>query len=128
MDAAGEVAQLHERLLGLTVGLGDEPLRVHRVLGGAGAAERHRQRDEPLLRAVVQVALDPAPLGVGGGDHAGAGLLQRVHAGGEALALTRLQQQAGHRDLHGGDAAAEPRRGVERAGTEGDVHQHGRDR
>ena len=27
-----------------------------------GQAERHRQRDEPRLRAVVQVALDPAQL------------------------------------------------------------------
>ena len=34
----------------------------------AGEAERHRQRDQPLLGAVVQVALDPAALGVGGVD------------------------------------------------------------
>jgi hypothetical protein len=26
----------------------------------------HRRRDQPLLRAVVQVALDAPPLGVGG--------------------------------------------------------------
>jgi len=28
-------------------------------------------RDEPLLCAVVEVALDPSPLGVGGGLNAG---------------------------------------------------------
>ena len=31
-------------------------------------AERHRDRDEPLLRPVVKVSLDPAALGVGGLD------------------------------------------------------------
>ena len=36
----------------------------------AGQAEVDRQRDQVLLRAVVDVALDPAPLGVGGRDQA----------------------------------------------------------
>ena len=121
MDAAGEVAQLDERLLGLAVRLADERAGELRVLGRLRAAERHRQRDEPLLRAVVQVALDPAALGVGRGDHAGARLLERADARRQALALARLEQQPRHRDLHGGDAAGEPRRGVQRTGAGGEV-------
>jgi hypothetical protein len=31
----------------------------------------HGQRDQPLLGAVVEVAFDPAPFGVGGGDDLG---------------------------------------------------------
>ena len=46
----------------------------------AGEAELHGQRDEVLLGAVVQVALELAALGVAGGDDAGAGLLQLVVA------------------------------------------------
>jgi hypothetical protein len=75
----------------------------------------------------VQVALDPPALGVGGRDHAGAGRLQRVHAGGQPLALARLQEQPRHRDLHGGDAAGEPGRGVEGAGAARDVGDGGRE-
>ena len=35
-----------------------------------GDPEPDRERDEPLLRAVVEVALEPPPLGVAGGDDA----------------------------------------------------------
>ena len=35
-----------------------------------GRAQVRRQPDQVLLRPVVQVALDPAPLGVGGGHDA----------------------------------------------------------
>ena len=53
---------------------------VEHLLGGvgvgvgelAGEACAHRERDQVLLRAVVEVALDPAPLEVGGLDDAGA--------------------------------------------------------
>ena len=69
MDAAGEVAQLADRALGLVAGLVDE---VERVVAALDALARHAQvqRDghEPLLRAVVQVALQAPALGVGGGD------------------------------------------------------------
>ncbi|MDQ1682184.1 MAG: hypothetical protein QOH99_725, partial [Frankiaceae bacterium] len=71
-----------------------------------GAAERHGERHEPLLRAVVQVALDPAPLAVGGGDHARAGLLERV---GElevtrrrAVDAAEAERRRIERDLHDG--------------------------
>ena len=60
MDAAREVAQLADRVLGLIPRLGDE---VQRVLAAAHSLARHPQvqgdDDEPLLRAVVQVALEP---------------------------------------------------------------------
>ena len=52
-----------------------------------GEAERHRDRDEPLLRAVVQVALDPPPLRLGRLDEARARSLQL----GEPRAQLRLQ-------------------------------------
>jgi hypothetical protein len=41
---------------------------------GAGHAQPHRERDQPLLSAVVQIPLQPPPLGVGGVDHPGPGL------------------------------------------------------
>ena len=70
IDAAREVAQILDRLprRGLEV-------REHRLrlLGIAvdepfGQAELHRERDELLLRAVVEVALELAPLLVLGVD------------------------------------------------------------
>ena len=57
MDSAGELAQLGDRLLDLVL-----RAREHVCSAGVGAgsceAERDRERDEPLLRAVVEVALD----------------------------------------------------------------------
>ena len=75
-----EVAQLLHRLLEVGRDL------VEHLLGGVGIgvgelaceARAHRQRDEVLLRAVVQVALDAAPLEVGGLDDARAGAAQLV--------------------------------------------------
>ena len=70
MDAAGELAQLPDRDLDLCRGL----VRRRDRLGvraafpaepGPQQAQRQRQRDEALLGAVVEVALQPAPLGVG---------------------------------------------------------------
>ena len=78
MDAAGEVAQLVERVARLLPGLAHQ-------LGGAlvalgrtllGHPQRQRQRHQPLLRAVVEVALQPPALGVRGGDHTGPGAAQ----------------------------------------------------
>ena len=80
VDAVREVAQLLHRLLEVGRDL------VEHLLGGvgvgvgelAGEAGAHRERDEVLLRAVVQVALDAAALEVGGLDDAGAGAAQLV--------------------------------------------------
>ena len=54
--------------------LPQQRLRGRRILLGelAGDAEVHGERDQLLLRAVVDVALDAAPLGVGGRDDAAA--------------------------------------------------------
>jgi hypothetical protein len=74
VDPAGEVAQLGERDLGVLVRAGQQ-LRGGLRIGLDPLArhpEVHRQRDETGLRAVVQVALDPAQLDGGGVDRAGA--------------------------------------------------------
>ena len=73
VDAVRELAQLGDR--GLHVAAQVLEQREHglgvAVLGDlAGQPELDRQRDEVLLRAVVQVALDGAARRVGGGDDA----------------------------------------------------------
>ena len=73
VDAVGQVAEL---LDGVLHGLAE---RVEHLGGGFGVvgedvlgeAEVHRQRHQVLLGAVVEVALDLAPLGVSGRDDAG---------------------------------------------------------
>jgi len=57
--------------LGIAI-LAESPLR---------ASELERQGDEPLLGAVVEVALDPAPLLVGGGDDPSARLVDQIELG-----------------------------------------------
>ncbi len=93
MDAAGEFPDLVERVgqavreacqLLLQLGL----IRRHSFLG---KAELQGQRHQTLLDAVVEVAFDPAPGLVGGGDHAGAG-------GGE-LGLAHGVGDGGGREL-----------------------------
>src|SRR5207245_7883758 len=72
MDAACELAQLLERLRELLA------RRVEQLLGdlgvllqlGLGKPKRQRQRDEPLLGAVVQIPLEAPPLLVTGRDDA----------------------------------------------------------
>ena len=71
MDPARELAQLGERVGELRAGA------LQQVLGlavglGLGDPQHQRQRDEPLLRAVVEVALEPAALVVAGRDDPGA--------------------------------------------------------
>ena len=68
MDAAGQLAQLGQRLLRLLAGRLDQRLQLGIGPGHPAArhAERQRQRDQPLLRPVVQVALEPAAFGVPG--------------------------------------------------------------
>ena len=59
-----------QRRLGLLVGVGDHrPARLGVVVELlAGRAEVGGQRDQPLLGAVVEVALDAASLGLGAVD------------------------------------------------------------
>ena len=92
MDAADGRAELLQGLLGLLVGLPQQG-EVGSVLGlQLGAAERHRQRHQPLLHAVVQVALDPPALGLEGVDQPGARAPQVVDRGDEPL-LGRVEEQ-----------------------------------
>ena len=53
-----------------SLAVGRELLRLGGVAPDVGAEhpQLQRERDEPLLRAVVQVALEPAALGVAGRD------------------------------------------------------------
>ena len=72
MDPACEVAQLSERLAELAPGLVDRALRLGVVLEALlEEPELEREGDETLLGAVVEVALEPAPLGVARLDHLG---------------------------------------------------------
>ena len=66
MDPAGEVAQLAQRVLGAEPRLGEQLAGALWIVGQLllRHAEAHPERDQPRLRAVVQVALDPAQLGV----------------------------------------------------------------
>ena len=80
VDAAGELAQLGRRL----AQVGASPRRAARgprpgrssTSRRRGHAQRHRDADELLLGAVVEVALDPPPRLVGGLDDARARLPQ----------------------------------------------------
>ena len=72
MDAAREVADLDERLLGVLMGNANE---LGSLLGvapflqaPASPAEVDGQRDEPRLRAVVEVTLDLPAVARCGGD------------------------------------------------------------
>ena len=109
MDAAGEVAQLLERGAGLRLRLVDE-LQGHavRVVAQAlaGHAELEAEGDEALLRAVVQVALDAAALGVGRGDDPrlrGAGVDHLRRELGVGLGVQEQPRPVAVRDAHAVD-------------------------
>ena len=86
VDAAGDVAQFGDGLLGAPVGGVDElahPVEVD-VLGIVlelllGHAEPHGERHQLGLGAVVQVALDPAQRGGRGVDRLRPGLFEGAH-------------------------------------------------
>ena len=98
IDAAGQVAQLAQGLGDAGAGLCDQLLRALRV--GLELLlrhpEAHAERDQPGLRAVVQVALDAAELGVLLLDRAQAGRLERLDAAGEAVAPLTTRDQVVH--------------------------------
>ena len=97
VDAAREVAQLLEREVRLLPRAADQlgSLRVALLGTSLRHAQIEGERDEPLLGAVVEVALDAPPLAVGGGDDPRAGVLELRHAGGEHRVGVRAEQQAG---------------------------------
>ena len=89
VDAAGGLPELVQRG-GQTLRHPAEPgPQPGQVVGRRrSVAQVEHQRHQPLLRAVVQVALDPPAFAVAGGDDPGPG-------GGQLLAV--LAQRAGHR-------------------------------
>lgn len=74
VDATRQLAQLGERLGKLLGGCIEQLLGRGGLRADAGARkpQRQRQRHEPLLGPVMEVALEAAALGVGGLDDAGA--------------------------------------------------------
>ena len=122
---AGEVAQLGERELRLVARLLDELARAVGVALEAllGHPEVQRERDEPRLRAVVQVALDALELGRGGVDGARAGLGQDLDALGELLGVGP-EQEPRERARAGGGAAQQADRDRQRDDAGGE-EQHG---
>ena len=124
MQAADQVAKLGERGLGLLVGLRDDLVGLRRVgRGRAGHTQPYRQRDQPLLGAVVQVALQAAPFGVGGVDRACPGMGQLLHPELQFLRTARAQQRPGRPGVERADRGGQPRRGEqERDPARGQVH------
>jgi hypothetical protein len=123
MQAPDEIAQLRQRLLRLLV-RGRHGIAHGRVgfsQRGAGDAEIHRQRHQPLLGAVVQVALDPTTLGVGRLDRRCPAGRQRLDAPGEHLGGRRLQQRPAQRQVGRGGAAGEAARGHQQPRSQHDV-------
>ncbi len=67
----GESADLGDRGLQQSGGFGEQRL-ISVVFGGAGELDEHRQGDEVLLGAVMQVAFEATPFLVSGGDQSAA--------------------------------------------------------
>ena len=92
----------------------DELLRRRRVAADVGLdqPQLQRERDEPLLRAVVQVALEPPALGVAGRDDA---LARGLQLGEPRLATPRCEVLVLERDRgRGADRLEQLRVVVER--------------
>ena len=85
VDPARDLAQLLDGELGVLARLGDQERRARGIARQPrlGDAEREGHGDHPLLGAVMEVALDPPALGVGGVDDALPGAAQVVHAGAQ---------------------------------------------
>ena len=113
VDAADGAAQLGQRLFGLAVGVlhGCEPRAIRYV--ELRPPQRHGEGDQPLLDAVVQVALDPAALGLEGVDQVHARAAQ-VGDLGRQLRLARVQQHPGQRGLGDRSERHDVRRAHER--------------
>ena len=105
MDAVRELAQLVDRCRQLGGRRRDERLRCLRIGPDSWAeqAKLHAERDEPLLRAVVQVSLEPTALLIAGADDPRPRRAQLVHPGSQ---LGR-QPFVLERDPGGGDDRVE---------------------
>ena len=139
-EPVGELAQLGHRRAQLSLGGGE--LRVQRgVAGGVPApseADADRERHEALLGAVVEVALEPPALAVGGRDDPRARGAQLVELGapracrrscssasraaaGDLGDQRRVVEQAAAVDDGGDAAAAADERVTSRSGAGGDA-------
>lgn len=104
MNPAGELAQ---RLVELAPGfLEDVPRARLRSELRLQRPQVKRQRDQPLLRAVVQIALEPAPLGLSDFHDAGARTPQLL----DPRTQLRLEAAVLERDSCRGDDGGEERR------------------
>ena len=112
VQAADEAAQLGQRLLRLVVRLLDGPSRLGRRVGRqrrTGHPEVEGERGEALLGAVVEVALDPAALGVGGVDDPGTRLLERGDPRRELLAPRLAEHRPEDREVERAEPAGRVR-------------------
>ena len=100
VDAAGELAQLLDRKLDLLAGLGDQlcGMRGRGPDLRLGEFKRHSDTDQALLRTVVQVTLDPPPLGIGGGDDALPRVLEVAHPAPQRACTPGFGRLAGKTD------------------------------
>ena len=120
MDPARQLAQLLDGELGLLAGLADQPERPLgvRLEARLGEPERDGHGDHPLLSPVVQVALDPPALGVGGRDDPLPGVAEVVHALAQRACAPMLGRLAREADL-----AHPPRLSVVSAGGSGEAER-----
>jgi hypothetical protein len=120
MDALRQLAELRQRLGQL---LRSDLEQLRRLLGaGADLLEGHPQADrkshEPLLGAVVQIALEPAPFGVACLDDA-------KPRRRELLARLRARHREGHERREAGEPAFRLRRQRLVRAQRGDEHTPG---
>ena len=120
VDAARERAELLERAADLGVRLAEELVDrgVSSSDPAAGELEREPDPEQPLLGAVVEVALEPPPLGVSGLDDAGARGAHLGELGAELRLQPRVLEGQARRgaDAPGGARLVEERRVVNEGG------------
>ncbi len=109
--APDQVADLGQGLAGLVAGVGDEGLGRRRVVIDAlgGQPELHGQHDQPLLGAVVQVALDAPQLGRLDIEDGLAADLQGLDPCLQRASLGHAQQPGHDRAMEGHQAAGHDR-------------------
>ena len=115
MDAARELAELADGELQLADRVGQHVVQLGAELAAEPllrSPQLEGERDEPLLGAVVEVALDPPPLVVAGGDDSGPRLLHLRRAGRGArpgAVRSRARAARRHRPSRGAAVLAQAR-------------------